>query len=317
MDPTPIRLAVCLLLLTVPGAAAPAGAGSQESAEQVRALTESGRAALADGRREEAESLLRRAVALDPRSQAAQLYGSYLGSQGRFAEAVEVLKPFVAAHPEDRGSALAMAMASLQVGATEDAALALEGLPPEDPAAGLLRAELALRRGEVYRAREVLESVWGARPPALDLDMRRLLGEVYVTIGQAAEAVELLSGFEGDRPGLAILLSRAHYQAGDAEAAAEVLRPFERAIEAVDERSPEEQIVQAVGIATELGRALVALERAPGAEEALRRAARLRPSNAEIWNVLAHALIAQGKMAEAREAVGRYHHLSKTPLTDE
>lgn len=287
----------------------------EESASHL-VLTSAGRAAFAIGQVDEAEAWMRRAVALAPESDTAQQFGIYLGGEGRFEEAIQILRPFVAAHPEDHGTALALAMAALKIGAMEDASRALERLPVDGPAANMLRSELALQRGEPYRARELLESAWESRPPGLDLDFRRLLGEVYVTTGEAQRAVEILRGFESTQPGLALLLSRALYQTGDAQAAADVLEPHVQTLWAIDESSSEAQIVLAVGIATESGRALVALERASEAEDALRLAARLLPSDAETWNVLAHALIALGKTKAAREAAARYHDLSQTPLVE-
>lgn len=271
-------------------------------------LVNASRAAFSVGDEAAAEGWMERAIELAPGSEAARGYGFYLGQQGRFADARRVLAPYVELRGDDAAAALALATADLKIGALDDAARVLERLPEDHPGAILLRGELALERLEPHRARRLLESVWESHPPELELDLRRLLAQVYLAIGDAPRAVEMLTGLERD-PATSLVLSIAHYQSGEPERAAETLAPLAAQVAAVDDAAPPSVVDLAVRVATEYSRALVASDRAEEVVDLMRRAVRLRPRSPEAWNVLGHALIATGDMEEARSAIQHYHDL--------
>ena len=281
-----IRLALCLVLFSSPLGASALGA----SAVGVSAL---GVSALEVSASESAREL-----------------GLRLGREQRYEEAVAVLSEYLPQQPDDAAVALALALAALKIGDTGIASEALGHLPDGDPAANMLRGELSLRTGDLSAARDRLEAAWASFPPEIELDLRRLLGEVYVSLGEPGLATELLRGHEEGRPTLAVLLSRALYQQGDADGAYRALAPWAGAARSTPADAPGDEIRLATGIAVELGRALVALDRPETAEPLLRHAARLLPDNPETWNVLAHALIALGDSDGARQALGRYQALS-------
>ncbi|MDX1643989.1 MAG: tetratricopeptide repeat protein [Thermoanaerobaculia bacterium] len=276
-------------------------------------LVSAARAAFALGDVDATEGWMGRAAEIAPESEAARRFGLYLGQHGRFAEAYRILSAYVEGQPEDSAAALALATAALKIGLPARAATALERVPADDPGAILLRGELALRRGAPHRARELLERAWGSHPPELDADLRRLLAESYLATGEAAAARRLLEAAPIADPSTAVLLSRALYQTGEIEAAAEALEPWLGTVHQLSTGSPPAQVALAVEVATEYGHALVALDRAQEAAALLRIAVGLEPRAAAAWNVLGHALIAMGSMEEAREAIGRYHRLTEGP----
>jgi tetratricopeptide (TPR) repeat protein len=102
------------------------------------------------------------------------------------AEQADVLARAVAADPDDRMSRLALADCLRRLGRLDDAESMLEPLSSSDDRARLIRATIALDRGDVKRAGEVLGPSSGREP---DADLERLRGRLALARDDPASAV--------------------------------------------------------------------------------------------------------------------------------
>lgn len=287
-------------------------------------LFNAGRAALALGQEEKGEAYLKRAVAQAPQSLAARALGLRYGRQGKVLEAYQVLRPWVQAHPEDQEARLAAAFCAVELGRGSEAGTHLEGLPEDLPQVRLLRARLLLARGDPRGAIAALAPLEANPPREIDRDLRWVLGEARVRIGEAAGAVALLDGHTGNDPALALLLAQAHQQTGSPDKVLATLKPFVDAIADPARVVPAERPLQAA-MALEYGRALVAGTRWAEAVAVLETATALDPSNAPAWQVLGQALAGAGRRDEARQALAKFQEMSRaaaepdeaTPPTDD
>lgn len=272
-------------------------------------LFNAARAALALGDEDRAETYLERAVAIAPRSQAARALGLNRGRQSRFEEALELLSPWVAAHPDDREARLAAAFAALEVGRPAEVAPLVAGLGDDDPAVRLLTARAELAQGNPRGAVERLAPVADSPPAELARDLWATLAEARLQVGEAAAAVELLGPRAGDDPMLALKLAQAYQQSGRPQEVLTAVAPLAARLATPAEIPPAERPLYA-GLAAEHGRALIGLGRWEEAAAALRAATTLAPEDPLGWQLLAQALRGAGRAEDAAAALARFRDLS-------
>lgn len=281
-------------------------------------LYNAARAAIAVGQAEKAEQYLERAVRKLPEGQAARALGLRRGRQGRFDEAWQVLGPWIKAHPDDEEARLAAVFAALELGRAAEAEALLAGASKDNPRARLLQGRLLLVKGDPKGAIEALKPLAAGPPPPppeIERDLRGFLGEAYVRVGQAAEAVALLQGRTGDDLGLTLLLAQALQQTGEPERVLAAVKPVLEPLPDAATIEPARRPVYAA-LALEQGRALIAGTTAgarwPEAVAALQWATQLDPSNLPAWQVLGQALAGAGRRDEARAALAKFQELSKS-----
>lgn len=274
-------------------------------------LFNAGRAAIALGQEEKGEAYLKRAIALSPQSLAARALGLRYGRQGKVVEAYQLLRPWAQSHPEDDEVRLAAAFCAIELGRGAEAEPLLEGLPADRPQVRLLRARLLLSRGDPRGAISALAPLEASPPKEIDRDLRWVLGEARMRVGEAAGAVTLLEGHTGDDPVLALLLAQAHQQTGSPEKVLATLKPF---VDAIPDPARVEPALRSINaaMALEYGRALVAGTRWPEAVTVLQKATTLDPSNVPAWQVLGQALAGAGRRDEARQALAKFQELSRS-----
>jgi uncharacterized protein (TIGR02466 family) len=168
-------------------------------ADETGALEDLGLLRLQTGEQEKAESLLRRAVAINPHSLIALgRLGSTLITCGRGSEAVAVLERAREIDPRDPQAAYALAHAQLESGEfaraidAADAALALRA---DDPPTLVVKG-VALYQLDRYAESEAVLSLATTRAPS-DVNAWIHLGRARLKQGQAAEAVEAFRSAAG------------------------------------------------------------------------------------------------------------------------
>lgn len=138
-------------------------------------------------------STLRRTLAQNPNDRRARLeLGIFLVEQKRYAAAVELLKPNLAAGDDDPATLFTMGVACLGAGHTRQGELFLDETEQRDP---------NFRMGELHLVR----------------------GRFRLQRGEAAQALESLKALVAARPGTVegkVLMAQAHQQLGDDVAAA-------------------------------------------------------------------------------------------------
>lgn len=273
-------------------------------------LFNAGRAALALGQDEKGETYFKRAVEKAPQSLAARALGLRYGRQGKVLDAYKLLRPWAQAHPEDQEARLAAAFCAVELGRGSEADPLLEGLPDDLPQVRLLRARLLLARGEPRAAIASLAPLEADPPKEVERDLRWVLGEARMQIGEAAAAVALLEGHTASDPALALLLAQAHQQTGSPEKVLAILKPFLDPMPDPARVEPARRSVTAA-MALEYGRALVAGARWAEAAAALETATALDPSNTPAWQVLGQALAGAGRRDDARKALAKFQELSQ------
>jgi tetratricopeptide (TPR) repeat protein len=268
------------------------------------------RAANRLGLAEARADLLERAVALDPVSPAARELGLLRGSQGRLREGYLTLVPWIRQHPEDSEARLAAAHMAVELRRVPQAEELLAGLPLDRPQVRLLRARILFLSEDPHGALALLAELDGRTdlPPALDRDRRLTMAHAYIAIGEAAAAVELLSGWRESDPTLALLLSQAQAQSGDAAGALASIEPLAAAVE----RDPTRfETGLAVGLLLHYGRQLIVSGAAERAIEPLSLASRLAPESESVWQFLGQALAVAGRRQEAEAALERFRALAE------
>jgi len=265
-------------------------------------LYQAGRAARAAGDPASAERFLERALERAPASPAARELGLLRGARGDAEAAYELLHPWAVAHPRDREARLAAAALALRLARAKEAEELLAGLPDDEPKVAILRAQMLVRQGRLEDALAVLEPLRRTAPPEMRSDVLFLSAETLITLGRAAEAIDLLRGAAGEAR-LAVLLASAYYQEGEIERALAVLEPLARDAAAAADVSVAE-------LAFEYGRLLVEADRAAEAVPYLETATRLMPDNAGAWKSLGDALLKSGRRDEALAARRRFQEVA-------
>ncbi|HWM92179.1 MAG TPA: tetratricopeptide repeat protein [Thermoanaerobaculia bacterium] len=272
-------------------------------------LYNAARAALALDQDQKAEGYLKRAIQVAPQSMAARTLGIRYGRQGKVAESYELLRPWVQAHPDDGDARLAAAFCAVELGRLDEAEPLLTGMPEDVPQVRLLRARLLLKRGDPRGTIATLAPLAAAPPKEIDRDLRWVLSEARLQIGEAAGAVALLEGHTGDDAALALLLAQAHQQTGNPEKVLATLKPFvDRMPDPAQAQASERSLHGA--IALEYGRALVTGARWAEAVPVLERSTVLDGSNATAWQLYGQALAGAGRREEARNALAKFQELS-------
>ena len=271
-------------------------------------LQNAARAAFALGDTAKAEVYLERAVAKAPVSPAARDLGILRGSQGQIAESYRLLRAWSLAHPEDQEARLSAAFGAIELDRPSEAEELLKGLPENEPHVRLLIGRAHLIKGEPQPAVAALEPLLKEAPSSLDLEVRRYLAEAHLALGESSAALSLLQGKADKDPSLALLVSRAHYQAGNAAEAAADLAPFANDLLAKPPATPREQQITA-DFALEYGRALVALSKWTEAIPPLELAARLAPQSLQTWQLLGRAQLAAGRREDANRSMEKFREL--------
>jgi tetratricopeptide (TPR) repeat protein len=274
-------------------------------------LHNAARAALALGQTAKAIAYLERAAAKAPVSPASRDLGILLGSEGRIADGYRLLRAWSLAHPEDQEARLSAAFGAIELDRPPEAEELLKDLPEENPRVRLLRGRLRLLKRDPAAAVTALEPLLKNAPAALDLEVRRFLAEARLTLGESSAAIGLLQGKVGKDPSLALLLSKAHYQSGDPQAAATDLEPFAPGLLAKEPAAGRERTFTA-DFALEYGRALVALSKWTEAIAALEVASRLSPQSLQAWQLLGRAQLAGGRRDDATRSMERFREIQST-----
>jgi predicted Zn-dependent protease len=270
-------------------------------------LHNAGLAALFLGQVDKAAAYLEKAVAMAPASPASRDLGLLRGGQGRVAESFRLLRPWALAHPEDQEARISAAFGAVELGQPAEAAELLKDLPEDNPRVRLLRGRLRLLHGDPPGALAILEPLLKSAPATLEGEVRRHLAEAHLALGQSSAAIALLQGKVATNPSLALLLARAHNQAGHPADAAAGLEPFSRDLLAKEPAEGDRRF--AAQLTLEYGRALVALSRWPDAITALEAATRFAPEDLQAWQLLGRAQLAAGRRQDADRSMEKLRQL--------
>ncbi|RMH17581.1 MAG: tetratricopeptide repeat protein, partial [Acidobacteria bacterium] len=303
---SPQALALLGAIYVRAGRAADAAGVLEPLAERAEAdpavLYNLAQAYLALGDETRAEQLLERSLAREPVSPAARLLGMRRGQQKRYAEAYRLLKPWTLANPNDREARLAAIYAALKINRTAEAEELIVDLPPDNPDVALLRARLQLQLGDPHAAIETIKALGRNNPGEMDYDTRVLLAEALVSTGQPSLALEIMDGQPIENAGVALMLSQARFQLGDVQGAIRTLSPVAEPLLAGPlPEDPRRRGLEAT-LLLEYGNYRLAAGDPQRAIQALERATQLHPDGARGWLMLADALRAAGRTAEADEA---------------
>ncbi len=288
-------------------------------------LFNAARAAFAAKQDEKGETYLKRAIVKAPGSLAARSLGLRYGRQGKTVDAYKLLKPWADAHPGDGDVRLAAAFCAIELGRGAEAESLLAGLPQENPQVQLLRGRLLLSRGDPHGAIALLAPLAAAPPKEIDRDLRWILGDARLEIGEAAAAVAILEGHTGDDPDMALLLAQAYQQTGSPDKVLATLKPFVDRLPADPTGVDAARRPAFAAMALEYGRALIFAARWPEAVTVLEKATALDASNLPAWQILGQALAGAGRRDEAQQVLAKFQELSKaapsrdpaTPPTDD
>ena len=266
------------------------------------ALYLGGLAMLAGGRNGEAMDLFERSLAANPDSPAARRLGTLRGATGRYSECLRLLRDWFEAHPDDIEAGSAAAYCALELQRAEDAAQVIDKLPSDLPATRLLRGRLLTFEAKPQEAIGTLLPALDQATGSLELDIRGLLAEAYLAVGEAGEAVEVLKNFARTE-GLALLLSEAQFQNGSPGDAIETLSPWaERSLDGP--RSSDTATVL-----TDYGRLLIQEQRPDEAVRYLSRATEVSPTSKQPWRLLGQAYTTLSRPEDARVALERFQSL--------
>lgn len=285
-------------------------------------LYNAGRAATRAGEIPRGLAWLERSVELQPGTPAARELGLLYGFQGRLREAYRVLLPWARSHPGDVQAVRAAALAALRLRRVPEAEELLAALPQTEPEDKMLWGHLLLLKGEPHGAVSLLAPLLAAEEPPgsdlptrLDSDVRWVLAEAYLEVGEAAKAVEVLEG-KVQNAASALLLGRARYQSGDLEGALSTLAPLAEPILSGEHDPQDPRWLLAKDIAREYGRWLVAAGRYEEAIPYLELATEREPDRKETWQTLGQALAAAGRQEEAQEALAEFQRLAREEGTE-
>ena len=276
-----------------------------EGSDDAGALYVAGLARASQGRYPEALALFERSLEADPGSRARRELGLLLGSAGRLRDCLALLGPWFDSHPEDVEAGFAAAFCALELQRADDTRRLLDRLPPEALPTRILSGRLLLFESKPQQALEALGPALPAASGTMELDIRRLMAEAHLALGQAARAVELLRG-HARTAGTARQLAEAYFQSGDTDAAARTLAPWaSELLESASAPGGEET----APLLREHGRYLLQLGRGSEAIDFLTAATRLQPDDKQAWDLLGRALASAGRLEEAERAVARFAQL--------
>ncbi|HEV7672293.1 MAG TPA: tetratricopeptide repeat protein [Thermoanaerobaculia bacterium] len=262
-------------------------------------LYNAGRAALALGKTTDARNYLMRSVAIEPASPASRELGMLLAREGKVVEAYRSLRPWSIRSPRDSEARLTAAVLALGLERPFEAEELLAGQPEADPAIRLLRAKVAIQKGDGPAAIALLQPIAGKHPEAMDLEIRRTQAEAYLLADSPAEAIPLLQG-KASSPAVALLLARAQRQTKNIAAALATLQPFAEKLPTDPKNVGDPRPASA--IASEYGQILAAQGKTPEALGYLERATQLNPLSPEAFAAYADTLKAAGRADQAKIA---------------
>lgn len=267
-----------------------------------------GRAALAAGQREKAETYFERSAAKAPGSPATRELGLMRARQERPLQAYRLLRPWAMAHPNDLEARIAAALLALQFERLADAEALLSDLPQNHLGVRLLWAQWLILKGQGAGALEMLRPMIDKHPQEMDGDLARTLADAYLLTAQPAEAVKVLTGKVGQDPRAALLLTQAHLRINQPEEAYKSAGPFAEALLATKTGSPGGPY--AAGLMLEYGRLLLAAGQAAKAIPFLERVATIEPDQKLHWELLGQAQTAAGNQEKAQAARARLQALT-------
>ncbi|MEP7012611.1 MAG: tetratricopeptide repeat protein [Acidobacteriota bacterium] len=271
-------------------------------------LYNTGRAELALGKIAEARRDLARSVAIEPASPASRELGLLFAREGQVVEAYRSLRPWAIRSPRDSEARLTAAMLAIQLERPFEAEELLTGQKADDPAIRLLKAKVAIQKGDGPAALALLQPIAVKHPPTMDLEIRRTQAEAYLLADSPAEALALLRGKSGNVPALALLLARAQRQTKDAAAALATLQPFADKLPADTTKLGDPR--PAASIAVEYGQLLVAQGKAAEGIGFLERATKLNPVSPEAFRAYGDALTAANRAEEAKAPLAKAQELT-------
>lgn len=231
------------------------------------------------------------------------------GQEGRLAEALALLRPWVDAHPDDLEARLAAVHAAIELGHAGDAAALLTPVTSDTAPVRVLRAELARLERRPAAVLEALQPLLTAPPAGLERQVWWLAGDALLAQARFGEAAALLRPGASSDARLALLFAQAAYQDGHVDEALSVLEPWAQRALKMGEGRPTPPGPAAVPILVEYGRMLVATRRAADAVKALEPALRWDPQNRQGWLSLGHARAALGEREAAQNALERFRQL--------
>ncbi len=308
----PVRTVLAVSYLELGRAADAAAAVAPVAAREDAApplLYQAARAAAALGQQAQAEGYLARAAAKEPASLAARTLGLHRAAAGELVDACRLLRPYVTARAEDEEARLGTVYCSVETGDLAAGEELLRPLPAELPRARVLRARLALLRGQPYDAIAQLEPLAKSPPPEIAYDLRRNLAEAWLEVGKSQAAAELLAGHVGDDLQLGLMLLRAREQSGDPDGVIAAAAPFSARLLATEAPADAPKLTLAK-MALAWGRALLDRHRWPEAVTALQAATRWAPDDAPAWQALVQALRGAGRREEAEAAMARLREVA-------
>jgi Flp pilus assembly protein TadD len=272
-------------------------------------LYNAGRAAFALGLLEEAGPYLRRSLDASPEASPASRELALLRIQeGHYFRAYLLLREWVNSRPGDSQARLAAALCAVELERAPEAERLLSDLPQENPLVKLLWARTLLLKDDAWGALAILNPLVDNAPEELELDVRRVMAEARLRVGDPASAIELLADRAAGDPFVSKLLSRAHEAAGDRQAAIATLLPVAAAVLASQGDESTGLTAETSGaVAFDYGRLLATEGRHEEAVEYLKLATSLDEWSEQRWNQLGASLLALGRAqaAEAAFAKGR------------
>jgi predicted Zn-dependent protease len=313
-DPKAEGPAISLLSLLYLQAGRPADAAAvlepftRQDPPDPAVLYHAAQAASALNQPEKAEAFLQRSAELAPASPAARELGILRSRQRRAVDALQLLGPWLDAQPDDQQARVVAVQSAIQLSEVGIAESLVAGLDDKLPVTQLLRAQVALQKGETESALAALRPLLDGKAGSIESDARGLAAEAYLALDKPTEAIKVLSGKIGKDPALALMLARALRQVGSYGEAANALKPF--ADEILAATGKERVFPLAGAIALEYGRILVDSGRSREGSAALKRAVVLNPVSLPGWQTLAEAARAIGDIKTADEAQKRFDQLA-------
>jgi Flp pilus assembly protein TadD len=267
-------------------------------------LYNAGRAAAAVGNLDQAVRYLERSLEIVPVTPAARELGFVRLRQGNLMDAYLLLRPWSRLNPDDTGALLAATSCAVALGRASDAEEILMTLPLDLPTANILRGRVGLLNGDGWGAMAVVQPLSENPPEGLEPQILSVLAESYLLIDQPASAVLELEGKVGSDPDLIRLLSRAQAAAGEQQQALETLRPAAESLQAsIGPNSPDSDRILAAEVTADYGRMLSQTGNNSAAVSVLQYAVQVDPANADAWEWLSGALMAEGKDEESEQAL--------------
>ncbi|MEM1248143.1 MAG: tetratricopeptide repeat protein [Acidobacteriota bacterium] len=274
-------------------------------------LFNAGRAAQQSGNPELGAEYLQQAARLAPASPAARALGLLRGRQGRAEEAYVILRPWVLSNPGDTEARLAAALGAVELRRVPEAEQLLGELPQTDPGVQLLWGRLLMLKGEPWGAVGYLQPLLESAPPALAADVRRLLADAYLTVGESDLAIQALEGQESKDVRASTLLSQAYFRNGRIDDALKALEAS--AQRALDPQQPMPIDDRSKALLAH-GQHLIAAARHSEALPFLEAGTEIDPRDKLGWQALGQALAADGRRDEAKEALAMFTQLDSAEV---